>query len=278
MKLIIFLFVSLPLLTMGQKSEILATSTQTAKAQINLAKGLVEGMTSADDIQLSLQNGELSIQYMLPELGDAGRYYELLPIIKLNGEDLLLNPHEALRGDWNQPLTPGAKRLLWINLQSQYVQLEGELEIVLTNHLWGERKLPYDCSKGVPKFSTKQKLPYYIAAGVGAASLGLGQVFRKQSQDIYDNDYLAASTLDDANPLYDDANSKHHMYLTLTYIGATILVADVTLYLIRQRKYKKNKELFDTYCTKPEIGMQSSLDLSAGFVTGGPGLKLNMKF
>ncbi len=267
-----------PLFTMGQQTEILSSSNLNAQVDINLAKGEVLDVTSSDGLRIDVQNSEISIQYTLPELGEEGRFYEVIPIIKLYDEELLLVPHDEFRGDWGQVNSVGEKKIVWINLQSKYIQLEGRLKVMLTIHRWGEKMLPYDCSLGKPQFTSKQRTPFYLAAGIGVASIGLGQLFRSQSQSIYNDEYLVSSTLEEASPKYEDANKNHHTYLLLTYIGAGILATDVTLFLFRQRKYKRNKSLYDQYCTESDLVMAPSLNLSTGVVDGGAGLKLKMNF
>ena len=272
------LFMSLPFWVLGQNTEELGAVVQTARAQINLAEGRLSEATSAENVRLELQYGELSVFYQLPELGEEGRFYEVEPAIRLNGRELLLVPSEEFRGDWGRPLTPGARRLLWIDLPARYIQLQGELEMVLTVRRWGERKLPYDCSLGEPRFTARQRLPYYLAAGLGAAAIGAGQIFREQSQRIYDRDYSNSETLEEASPLYEDANNKHHTYLILTYAGAGVLAADAALYLIRRRRYKKNMEWYEQYCRENSLSFRPAAEWPSAGKEASVGLKMTWTF
>jgi hypothetical protein len=247
-------------------------------AQINLAKGQLESVDSKEQIKLQLKNGDLIMKYTLPQLSEEGRYYEVIPRIQLNGTPLQLRLYESFRGDWNKNITSGNKNIVWVNLLQEYIQLEGKLEIALTIHQWGERKLPYNCNLGMPTFTLKQKMPYFLAAGAGVLSIGAGQLFKRNAQDIYTNDYLESGTLAEASPFYKNANKKHHSYLILTYIGVGILAADISLFTIRYRKYKKKKALYDKYCKDSNIGALPNFDISTGLVSGAPGMKLSVKF
>lgn len=277
-KLILVILMSIPIFGFGQKVEVLTNQVKTVSAQINLAKGQLASVSSSENIKLNLQNEQLIIEYYLPELSEEGRFYEIIPSVQLNGEGLTLVPFKAFRGDWNQDITPGNKKIVWVNLLQEYTQLEGTLELKLIVNQWGERKLPYDCSLGMPTFTSKQRMPYFLAAGIGALSIGAGQLFKNKSQDVYTNDYLPSSTFNQASPFYDDANKKHQTYLLLTYVGVGILAADITLFTIKYRKFKQNKKLYDEYCKTPDIGTLSNLNISTGLVSGAPGMKLTLNF
>lgn len=278
MKLGMFLLVLMPLSVAGQHIEKLTGNTKIASARIDLAAGRLSEGVSADSIQLTLQNGELLIQYQLPELEEEGRYYSVTPRIMLDGRDLLVFPHEEFRGDWGEPLLPGLRQLEWIDLPQRYIQLQGALEVVLSIERWGERKLPYDCSLGEPQFTGKQRLPYYLAAGLGVASIGAGQLLRKQSQRIYDKDYTTAETQEAASPHYKNANGKHHAHLILTYAGAGIVIADAALYLIRQGKYKKHRKLYQQYCGSTSQTFELTPEVFSVAWPAGFGMKMSWRF
>lgn len=275
----LLIIINVPIRGLSQPIEILNTSVQTAQGRIDLVANEINNMESVHGIRLDLKYGELSITYQLPTL-ENDDFFEVIPSIKLNNKELIFLPHEEFRGDWSQPLKSGNKQLLWINLPYQYIQLKGLLEIKLTIHRWGKRKLPYDCSLGIPKFSNQQKRPYYYAAGVGVLAIGAGQIFRQQSKNIYGDNYAPSVTLTEASPFYEDANRKHHTYLILTYVGAGILASDITLFAIRYRKHQRNKKQYEQYCG--DFGtidnIPPSLKLSSGVVIGGIGLKMKMDF
>ena len=251
---ILLSFLSLEM--MAQQAELLNTNTVKTQARFNLAQAKLESASDPSGLSLVFDSHELIINYELPPLGEDGQYYSVLPAIRLNGEDLFLHIHQDFRGDFGSPLQSGTKQMRWIHLLSRYVQLEGVLEVNLVVEKWGKPILPYDCSLGEPKFTIKQRRPYHIAAGVGLVSLGLGQLYHRQSEDIYDNDYANASTLAEAEPFYDDANKKHKTYLVLTYSGAAILLADAALFLIRRTKYKEQKKLYERFCANNSISLR----------------------
>ncbi|HKK87960.1 MAG TPA: hypothetical protein VJ917_03860 [Saprospiraceae bacterium] len=278
-QLCVMIFGILPLFSFGQKLEVIANQILSHTAEIDLAQGELKSVNTTNGINLRLEYGQMHISYSLPTLEEEGRYYQVIPSIQFNGKELPLILFESLRGDWGQDLNPGKKEIIWINLIQEYKQLEGDIRIDLEINQWGQRKLPYNCDLGQPEFTSRQKLPYYLAAGVAAASIGVGQLFKNQSQDIYSENYLTASSFAEASPFYEDANNKHQTYLLLTYAGVGILVADITLFSIRQHKYKRSKKLYDEYC-EDRLGNRNGqkLNFSSGIIGGAPGMKLTYHF
>jgi hypothetical protein len=234
--------------------QLLSTSSRTARAMIDMAAGQLSKSTDEGEpshfqsLELSVSNGELVIQFELAEHTDKG-YYEMKGMeVLIDGQPLLLEPEQII-GETGKIPTGGRKKLVLAQLLERNVTLKGSLMVTMTIASYGERKLPFgiDCS-APPTFTAKQRLPYYLAAGAGAACIGLGQYYRIQSQDVYENDYKNAATLQEATPYYEDANGKHHTYLILTYGGSALLVADAVLYFIRDRNYRKKTELYKEYC------------------------------
>ncbi|PHN00894.1 hypothetical protein [Flavilitoribacter nigricans] len=258
------------------------SSTQIINSTIDLAKGdLLPGSVTGtaavhiSNLQIAVDNGDITIGYELSDL-EEDQYYEVLPVIKLNGQRLLLAADE-FRGDFGRPLSPGTKKITWLNPLERYINLSGELEVELRVNQWGEQEFPYDCELGEPTFTGRQKRPYLLAAGLGAASIGAGQLFRNRRDDTYDQ-YQSSETLAEATPYYEDANSQHHTYLILTWAGAGILAIDAAMYLIRQNKYKKDLRNYETYCNPNRIGFQPVIELPARSMhpNGSVGFKLTL--
>ena len=201
------------------------------------------------------------------------------PEFSLNGKRLPLLAHDELRGDWGQPIQPGSRQITWINVFDRYLNLKGELTVSLTANLWGTRVLPYDCSLGAPSFTSKQRMPYYLAAGLGAASIGVGQIFKQQSDNIYNDEYLTANSVSEAEDPFNRANNANQTYVILTYAGAAILVTDAVLYLIRQGKYQKNLKLYNQWCRDGSISLRPAVDFSSPASPSGTiGLNLKLTF
>lgn len=259
--LILLLF--LPFLALAQP-QVLSSSSQSIKGSIDLIsdKLTTEGTTGSTNakiskLELAVQNGDIVITYQLAAL-EEDHFFEILPTIKLNGQQLLLAKDE-FRGDLGRPVPPGSRQIIWLHPLERYVNLEGELEVEITANDWGEQILPYDCALGEPTFTAKQKRPYVLAAGLGVASIGASLLFKKQRDDAYDT-YLGSS-LENSEENYKDANSKNHTYLILLRSGIGILAADAVLYLIRQGKYKKDLKNWETYCKPDGIGFRPVIEL-----------------
>lgn len=267
---------------LSAQPQVLSSSSQSLKGIIDLAKGeLNNGITSPNsgtkvsNLNMAIQNGDIVITYQLPVL-EEDHFFEIIPVIKLDGQQLLLATDE-FRGDLGRPVPPGSKQIIWLNPLERYINLVGQLEVTLTTNEWGELELPYDCALGEPTFTNKQKMPYILAAGLGAASIGVGQLIKNQRDDIYQQ-YQDAENLAAATPLYEDANGKNHTYLILTYAGTAILVADAVMYLIRQGKYKKDLKNWETYCKPDGIGFQPVFELPDGGLrpNGNVGFKMTI--
>lgn len=231
--------------------------------------------SNVNRINWSIQNGDLYISYQLNNL-EEDHFYEVVPTISLDGQKLLLAVDE-FRGDLGRPVSPGRKTIIWLNPLERYINLAGELAITVQAIEWGEPDRPYDCALGAPTFTTKQKMPYLLAAGVGVASIGVGQLFKKQSEDAYD--LYRDSNASTQQSRYDDANGKNHMYLILNYAGIGILAADAVLYLVRQGKYKRDLRNYNNYCQGNKVGFQPILEMpgSRQQSNGNIGLKMTVK-
>ena len=281
LKLIALFWLGLPIWCSAQL-KILDSSTQTISSRVDLtrselASGTISGAPSEyiADLQLSIENGDILINYRLSAL-EEGQFYEVLPLIRLNGQRLLLAADE-FRGNFGRPVPSGTQQIVWLNPQERYINLSGQLEIELRVNQWGEQESPYNCALGAPTFNNKQKRPYLLAAGVGITGIGLGQLFKQSRNDNYDQ-YQNAGALADATPYYEEANRHHHTYLILTWAGVGILAADAVLYLIRQNKYKRELKYYETYCRPNSIGLQPVLELPNGDLSpgGSIGLKLTL--
>ena len=257
----------LPLLAQTQP-EVLNTSSQTTRATINLAADELTPLAAApgntqsaiEAMELSLVNGEVLLRFSLTPL-EAERYYRTDIAVRLNGQDLPLTSDE-FRGDIGEPIAAGMRSITWINLLDRYINLEGELSVALKVEEWGVKVLRFgvDCNDP-PTFTSKQRLPYYIAAGVGVASIGVGQLFKQQSDDVYQNQYLQSETLEQAQDPYNDANGKHHTYLVMTWAGTAILVVDVAWYIYREVRYKKRQKVFEENCDGNALNLKPIFEM-----------------
>ena len=269
----------------SKAQELLSTASRTARAQIDLAGGQLSKVTDEGEpthfqkLGLSLSYGELVISYELDNPGEKG-YFEMKGFqILLDGQALALEPEQII-GETGRVSSGGSKQLVLAGLLDRFINLKGSLTVTMVIANYGERKLPYgiDCNKP-PTFTAKQRIPYYIAAGAGAACIGLGQYFRVKSEDIYENQYKQALTGEEAAPLYKDANGKHHTYQILTYGGSAILVADAVLYYLRARNYRKQTAVFKEFCGGTSMRLEPVFETpSLRSPDGQAGFKLTVNF
>ncbi len=249
-------FLGMPVILLAQIQEI-GTVTRSLNAKIDLAAA--ELMEVTGDIDLEIQFGELILTYELPDPGKE-KFYEIDCRVLINGEALNLFPEQIRQGQADGPRN--LHMILLSGLLDRFINLKGHLQIEVHAKLMGDFGKIYgiDCSAPKPEFGARQQTPYYIAAGVGIAGIALGQLYRSQRDDIYDNEYLNASSLGEAQPLYEKANARHHTYLILTYAGSAVLVIDTIVYFIRRAKHKKNVKLWES-CPGNRLSLNPIIEL-----------------
>ncbi len=265
--------------------QLLSTTSRTARAQVDLAAGEMSKNTDEgepshfESLQLSISHGELIVSYELAEPAEKG-YFEMKGFqVLLDGQVLDLAPEQII-GETGRISAGGRKNLVVAELLERFINLRGNLTVTLTIASYGERKLPFniDCNTP-PSFTTKQRMPYYLAAAGSVACIGMGQYFRIRSEDVYENQYKQALTGEEAAPLYKDANGKHHTYLVLTYGGSALLAADIVLYLLRNRNYKKKLALYQEYCSGTSLLLEPVIEMpSLRNQDGQAGMKLTVNF
>lgn len=232
-----FLFLLLimwcPLLSGQRSAEILNTYRASIITDIDVAAGKIAissyppvENSPLKSLHIGLQYGELHIEYQLSPLSREDQYYEIVPTVLLNDTELKGILFQNMLGDVGKLSSGGSKKMIWTQILEEYGNLAGTLTLTLTVNIWGPIIL-YDCDFGPPVFSTKQKLPYYIGAGVGIAGLAGGG-------------------------LSGNANGK-----TLTALGGAILLVDGILYLFREGKYKRDLKNYNIYCQPGRLSMNA---------------------
>lgn len=250
------------------------------KGNINLIEDQLTSVESLSGASISLINGELEISFPLQQTKEE-QFYDIRMEVELNGlpMDLEIENIKGFYGTKITNLTTGIPTITWMNLIETYYQLEGQLEIKVSTELRGKLEVPIDCNTP-PTFNQKQKLPYLAAGGVGLVSIGLGQLFKRKSQSTYDDEYLASLTLEEAQPRYDDANRDHHTYLILTYAGSAIIVTDLVLYLIKNKKYRDQLKLYKKFCNGNSLSIQPLIELPSmdTSLSGTSGVRFTLNF
>ena len=141
----------------------------------------------------------------------------------------------------------GAQQLIWMDVGDDVLNLGQKYTLLVRKTLLGL----INCEEERPEFNTKQQWPHYVGAGAGVLLIGMGQLYRQQKEDAYNN-YLNFWTdgkpIEDAEPFLSEAQKKEESMKLLTYSGIAILGVDAILFFYRQMKIKKKQQTFDKYC------------------------------
>ncbi len=271
----ILLFLNLLVsITCFAQTELLQTEVLQEKAQINLAKDILEvapNTKQGSNAIVSISKMELVdkdlIIHLDQKLFKNGEYFMVNLAVKLNGEDLSIEP-ENLFGELNKNINfadePQTYKIIWTNLMEEYIDLTGELMVSLSIDIYGNRDLPYNVDCGIePTFTTKQKIPFLIAGILGAGSIAAGEYLKNESEKDYDT-YLSQDNFESAEPFYQDANDKANTGRILTYAGIGVLTVDAIWFFVRQRRFRKQREVYNEFCTSKNISFQPQVELPLG--------------
>ncbi|MCB0629619.1 MAG: hypothetical protein R2824_26465 [Saprospiraceae bacterium] len=259
------------------------------RANINLAENRltvieVNGITPNSVIRkldLSISFGDLILNYELTEPENKKQFYLLAPSLRLNNRELYLSYYDDLQEVLDTIRGGGHHRIVWMNPIEQQGghNIDGNMEFTLTVY---RSKFSYDCSNK-PSFSSNQKLPYYLVAGVGALTIGAGQIFRLQKNDAYDR-YVNASSIEVHQKQWDEANNKNDIYWALTLAGAAIIATDAILFVVRTKRYNNKRKEYQRFCPEAQrpdqtLHMRPILNSPVpGAALGAVGLSVSLTF
>lgn len=151
--------------------------------------------------------------------------------------------------------------LRWMNVLEEFRGLNGKITCKLDFKLLGA--IPSGIVCGTPPiFGLQEKLPYYSGGLVGLTAIGIGQIYRIQKNKKYD-EYLAENSLDIAEPLYKEANSKNQTYFILTVGGIATIAIDGLLYGLRKKKHKKKLNTYHKYCSDKTISIRPIIEVGS---------------
>lgn len=234
----------------------LGTSSHRIEAEINLLQNRFDLNAEPSqqgsllrNVQITWEKSDIVVTYELPRT-EGEQYYQITLEASLDDNKLVLHPDDQW-GDVGRVVNQegNAKQIIWTGLLDRYKQLDGNLSIELSAGFWGKPSLPFgvDCDQ-MPVFSSKEKLPHYIIAGVGVGALAVSYVIGNEAQDIYDNQYLAESFEQAAEPFYQEANDKRHQELILRYAGIGLLSLDAAWYIYRSIRHRQRLKTFEEFC------------------------------
>lgn len=176
--------------------------------------------------------------------------------LRPDGSEETLDPSaaEVLEGE-----VPNGKRITLLD------GTERSLEPGRTYTLYVRKSLlgPVACDKPRPVFSVGRQLPYYGAAVVGTACLGVAALHRSQSNTAYD-DYArlwaagaGGEEGSEAQRRYQESKDKQKSSIVWGLAGAGIWLADAALFTRHWLRVRDKQRIYDQFCGKkgPELGL-----------------------
>lgn len=259
----------------------IATHTLVANYQLDLSKDALalenSNKTPSKDNHIlsfdaSFANNELSIKYQLAPIKKIGHHMLYLDI-RLDNE--LVQPHPGyVLGDIGRVENNSSDvlEIVWTNFIADLPKTKGLLQITLRAEKQGILYLAYgvDCDH-YPRFDFQQKLPYYTGMAVGVGSLVTAVIFKEKAQKKLE-EHQSAIILLEQREKYDAYTKDLKIAKITTYVGISIVAADVLLYLLRKNRHQKKLRVFEENCTK------NSLSINPYFELQGPQNKSELGF
>lgn len=223
------------------------------------AKTSFEGFSLITISKVELVQADLTVHYIINH-PDPEVEYRLS--MALEGENGATN-----YADYKQLVSSSTQGALqWRDILEEQIDIDQEYQLLIRTDVYGKV-----CSD-VPEKKLSKDLPFMGAAVVGLGAIGIGQIFRVQSQNK-EEDYLQIWK-DGGTATLDDARQDFETYRNLTYAGLGILAIDGVLYWLKQKKYRKTTARYRTFCTdKKNIDIHPVYSPSSDF-----GFQLKLKF
>ena len=218
-----------------------------------------EGFSLIAISKVELKQADLTVQYQINH-PDPEVEYRLS--MALEGENGTIN-----YADYKQLVNGQTQGTLqWRDILEGQIDIGKEYQLLIRTDVFGK------VCADVPERKLSKDLPYMGAAVIGLGAIGIGQIFRIQSQNKEDE--YQQIWKDGGTATLDDAREDFETYRNLTYTGLGILAIDGVLYWLKQRKYRKSTARFRTFCTdKKTIDIHPVYTPSSDF-----GFQLKLKF
>lgn len=211
-----------------------------------------------DFLQVLIQGGDLVVDYELlgfPKIEKGMEMQLNLSVFNPNFKYQTAALPNQLHGKTSLPYTPKNQKnqLIWENWVENIKPQGNTLSLHLDALLVGRN--PVNCDM-IPEWTNRQKIPHYIAAGVGTGLFISSFSVRKKSDELY-KQYITESFADqlDAPITYTNANNKHKLANTLIGTGIGIIATDLLSLGIRYLRYKKKQKEFEYYCNPSEAAI-----------------------
>ena len=108
-----------------------------------------------------------------------------------------------------------------------------------------------DCQAAKPVFGSREKWPHLAFAGLGLVSIGVGQIYKNQMNDEYNqykNAWIDGEVKDEAQQYYNKAEKSQSQAEIWTYTGMAIIGIDLILYTYRWYTTKNKQKKWDEFC------------------------------
>ncbi len=215
-------------------------------------------------VAIQLEDGDLTVTYLEGRSPGRNSYQLSLSLQTANGV-ILTPPAYALRDHERSDDRPGQYRLIWMDFAEQWLRLGNSYKLFIRRSLMGV----VNCSGERPEFPFKKQVPHFAAGGIGAALIGLGAVYRHQSNTAYANYqkfWTGGKPKAESAPFLEEAQKQDQNAQICTYAGLAILGVDLLWYGLRRWKIGRAQHNYDQYCNKST----SSIDLAPAILFTGP--------
>lgn len=261
------------------QSQHLFTQTYQLRANVDLVNSQLKTYSFSSGVLAKFDQDELNVSFIL-KATEPHSYYDVSFKAFLNGQEITPLP-SYLKGDLGkgQVIQRGEENrsFVWFGLAENFQQMKGKLNLIITMDYYGDKGLPYDISCfNPPQFGLKQKLPFLGSGLIGLGSLTSGIVLLRKGRKNY-NRHLDFDSIRERDKYYDDATNQTDLAEVLTYAGVGILLADLSLYYFRKRKFKKQQAIYLENCTNSSVSFQPVLSIDR-FQSINPGLQLSVRF
>lgn len=214
---------------------VLLTFTQgTERFGLQVERPSESRLVAVEDVRLV--EGDMVIDYRIFSSGVEASSFVVSLEVRAPGPDGAARPlpltADVLQGSLgNIYIKEGETRqIVWQNVLESLVFLEEQLELALRVEF-----VPFVYE---PRLGFKEDKPYLIGAIAGVVAAGAGVIILECSAKPAYEDYKARrglrNSLQEAEPFYQDANSKRHRALGFLVAGGTLLLVDGALFLLKQ--------------------------------------------
>ena len=208
-----------------------------------------------DTIALSLSSdgGDVLLSFQLPEPKVNHRYLTKLMVLP-EGEEQYLTPFENYLYH-SEELKQGelVKDILWSDVLDRYGVNEGDALSVKV-------LVDVEISRPPrPRFSRRQKRPFYASTVIGVGLLAAGVVYKNKADNVYENQYQTQFFRDKAEPYYEEATDQRNKALMFFVTGGVVVVSSVTMFVVKRMNVRIEQRQWDQNYADSYLGFQPTI-------------------